>query len=199
MRILIAYPTRNQIKNDAIGAFVPSAQAFAKRRRGFGDTIDKFSFEPQKFSKLDTVKIYQAIEAFQYQAVAIFTHGVATALPQVHIDRKRCADFARALTMRLTGAEPLAIILYCCLTAAPLRGPNFAETLARELHAIGKPFRLFAHRTAGHCCANPNVTIYQGTEVIEYPKAAGNAAEYKKRMADSSDPLRYDLPFGVAP
>lgn len=185
---LIVYPTKNQRKNDAKGAFIPEALAFARRRVELGDDVDSFAFDPHTHTRDDNIKLYAQIAAGQYSTVAIFSHGVAIGLPQLHISRGDCKAFAAALT---TNAPSVRVILYACLTALPLQNArNFAETLAAELHAIGKPFTLVAHRTAGHTTHNPAIQIYRGAiDWVFKPDA--------KRLADPRDPYRFDFPFEV--
>jgi hypothetical protein len=198
MQTLIIYPTRNQIKSDATGEFIPEAQGFMSRRRSFGDSVDSFPFDPHNFTKKDTGKLYGAIELKPYQCVAIFSHGVATSLPQLHIDRSRCADFARSLTCRLAPGETVIVILYACLTACPINSLNFAETLAKELLATRHPFRLWAHRTKGRCDENPNVTLHTDNGVTNYPNAIKDTklrAKWRARVMKENDPYSYDYPF----
>lgn len=195
MNVLMVYPTKNQILHDATGAFMPEAKAFRLRRKALGDSVSEFTYEPKKLTTPDG--LFSVIAQGAFDCVAVFSHGISTGLPQLRINRARAAEFAKILTDSAPG--PMYLILYCCLTAAPMKvGTNFAGTLAAELDAIGKPFRLFAHRTAGHCSMNPNVTIYRGAGVkLQYPGAVGTLkARYIARMKNQKDPLRFDLPFG---
>jgi hypothetical protein len=196
MNILTVYPTKNQILYDATGAFMPEAKRFRELRKSKGDYVAEFTYEPKKFKSPDAV--FSLIAQGAFDCVAIFSHGISTGLPQLHINRARAAEFAKVLTSGSN--QTINLILYCCLTAAPMKkGTNFAGTLAHELHAIGKPFSLFTHRTRGHCCENPSVTVYSGATRLEYPAAAGTlAARYDKRMHTVKDNLRFDLPFGGA-
>jgi hypothetical protein len=202
MNVLIVYPTKNQIKNDATGAFIPEAVAFKIRRQALGDFVDEFKFDPHNFSKGETFRLYQALEFKPYQIVAVFSHGIPTCLTQLHIDRARCNDFAMALTRNLMPTHSLNLILYCCLLAAPLKGSNIAETLTRELHAIGKPFKLWAHRTKGHTTENPNITMFEGNLSLDYPSALGDpllVKRFKQRLdydtRKPGDVYRFDYPF----
>ena len=195
MNILTVYPTKNQILRDATGAFMIEAAKFRALRKTKGDSVSEFTFEPKKLKAPDG--LFSVIAQGRFDCVAIFSHGIPTGLTQLHINRGRAQEFAKILTSAAPGG--ISLILYCCLTDAPMKtGMNFAGALAHELHAIGKPFSLFVHRTKGHCCENPNVTIYSGATKTQYPQAAGTLkARYIARMKDTKDNLRFDLPFGA--
>jgi hypothetical protein len=195
MNILTVYPTKNQILHDATGAFMPEAQRFRALRKSKGDSVSEFTYEPKKLTSPDG--LFSVIAQGKFDCVAVFSHGIATGLPQLKINRSRAQELAKILTSAAPGG--INVILYACLTDAPMeKGLNFASTMAQELHAIGKPFTLFTHRTAGHCCENPNVTIYSGATKLQYPQAAGTLkARYLARMKDTKDTLRFDLPFGM--
>lgn len=186
-KCLVIYPTKNQRKKDATGAFIPEALAFIKHRIELGDNCDSFGFDPNMYQRSEHPALFAKIAAGAYDTVAIFSHGVAIGLPQLHLGRADCPDLARALTMHV---PEVRVILYCCLTAIPLRGRNFAETLAAELHAIGKPFTLVAHRTAGHTTHNPAIQIYRGSMDWAFQPD-------RVRLADPSDMYRFDFPFEV--
>jgi len=194
MNILTVFPTKNQILHDATGAFIPEARRFRALRKSKGDQVSEFTFDPKTLKSPDG--LFNVIAQGHFDCVAIFSHGIATGLPQLHINRPRAKEFAEILTSAAPGG--INVILYCCLTDAPMKtGMNFASTLAQELRAIGNPFTLFTHRTAGHCCENPNATVYRGATKIQYPQAAGTLkARYLARMKDTKDNLRFDLPFG---
>lgn len=193
MKTLVLYPNKNQIKQDAKGAFIPEAKLFAAHRQNCGDVVIERPFDPH--NPPDNPALFAEIAGHAADCVAFFTHGVVTGLPQLRINRADAQSFARALTCNVQG--PVYVALYACLTDLALQGGrNFAETLADELHRIGKPYRLLAHRTAGHTTRNPFVTIYRGAGVkIEYPAAMEDPKVYRQRMADPTDPLRFELPF----
>jgi hypothetical protein len=196
--MLLVYPNRNQIKNDALGAFMPEALAFRAYHAKANPSIriDEFVFDPHNYSRS------QFLEAVKGQSqILIFSHGLPTQLPQLHIGIPQIPEMLDALPQSV----PILLCLYCCLTAKPIyansknRIPNFAETLTIAMRERKMEFDLYAHRTAGHTTANPNVTHYSEKSVYSYPECLKSyGTKFAKEMRQRNNPLRFVYPFEFA-
>lgn len=190
---LVVFPIHNQIKNDALGAFVPEAHAF-QRFHAERIAFDAFAFDPKHVRKED---FFDTLKAKPYDIIAIFSHGLWNKLPQLHVGLDDIPEMVNCIT-----AKRVNLIFYCCLLAQPKDEPNFAQLTANclELSMSGRKFDLWAHRTAGHTTKNPQITHYSSdnglASVIEYPSCLKNyGTKFAKVMREEKNPLRFCYPF----
>lgn len=192
MLSLIVYPNANQIKHDAVGAFIPEAQLFRKYHTKINPeaVIDEFQFNPKEKNKEE---FFAALMAKPYDSLFIFSHGLPDRLPQLEISNSDAQAFADSFASN----EPLVISLYCCLVAKLLMTPNFCHELGAALARNGKRFDLYGHRTAGHTTANPNISQYNEKGLTaSYPLCLKNfEKKFIKQMRTQNDAMRFMFPF----
>lgn len=175
-RALIFTPDRNTgARRDFSGAFMPEAQAFAKR------------YDSRPIGKIDvgaplkerTEAVLTAIRGDgPIDVLAFFCHGFWSGLQLVGDRTVRDGDGnlrveARADTVRRLAeaiaahARPkLRVVLYACGAGAgprPEGDEGFADRLRDELCACGvTQCVVYAHATAGHATQNPHVRAFAG-------------------------------------
>jgi len=168
--ILVFYSSVNtKGKNDATGAFIPEAFAYAKARDVLAHNV--IGVDCTKKANLRRDKVYGAIRACSIiREIAFFGHGWPTGI-QFGITRGRQEDeLASLLASKSDATKGTNVILYACLAAendvrdsgvnnvGPATDGGFADVLRDKMvhHGI-KIGHVDAHKTAGHATWNPYV------------------------------------------
>lgn len=189
-KCLVVRPRTNQIKVDATGAFIPESEAFMRvHKDSFDFTL--FEFTPKDLNKDE---FFRVLSGENFDALAIFSHGLWDRLPQLEIRIADIPEFVSCLQCR-----KIILIFYCCLLAQPRTERNFAETMRDNLLASGYKFNLYAHRTAGHTTKNPQITHFSNDFEQKYPEQLMSYdKKFTRAMRDSSNPMRFIFPFEFA-
>jgi hypothetical protein len=157
MKALLFTPDRNHKNHDFTGAFLPEAYAFAKAHLVDHPVIKVNIAKPREQQRDQTIAALAARK--DLEAVAFFCHGQRGKI-QLGFDLATAYQLSDAISK--AGSKTCKVILYCCSTGsstAPGGEGGFADKLADHLSGIP----VYAHTTAGHCCKNPYVRVFDGT------------------------------------
>lgn len=157
--------------NDATGAFIPGARAFAAH---YGQP------PPQLFDNRPAsmpARLNQVLDQIDHfvgkmDVFAAFSHGWRTGC-QWGMDFSSVQEVARALAY--VAAPSLTVCLYACSTgeditevggvthdSAPGAGDrSLADALRDALNGLGCPAKIVAHATVGHVYHNPYVRVFE--------------------------------------
>jgi hypothetical protein len=186
MNNLIFYSSSNSPgKHDATGAFEPEAKAFLAINKG--RLIPNDCIESLKVTR--RLRIWNALRDeididSDVDSISFFCHGWETGI-QMGFSLSSIETLVSNLTVCCK--PDLRVNLYCCSTAdgpdigdenypdddetgtdAPGTDGGFADKLRDALCRNGLVnCRVMAHRTAGHCCKNPAVVLFEGDGTTE--------------------------------
>jgi hypothetical protein len=172
--IVVVYSARNSKgRNDASGAFVPQAKAFAAYHKVPLENvlgIDCINTRAATRAAKLLEHIVKAGNENKIDAIALFCHGWAKGI-QFGLSLNNLAEFVAAI--KPNAAQDLKVVLYACLTANAALTPKiknkigvatdggFADRLRDCMSAQGLVDGwVDAHKTAGHTTMNPYVVRF---------------------------------------
>lgn len=209
--ILVISPNANHVKNDAVGAFIPEAKAFA-RFHGYDPNAVVKHFSPHGSYAARRASCDAHLRALRVEihTLAFVCHGFRRGI-QAGYQLGQIADLVSLLKGRLSPAG--RVILYACDTARDsdedtkddrLPGPGgdggFADALRDRAEAEGMPITVYAHTTAGHATQNPYVRVFEpggggagGHWLIDPGEPVFR--QWGRALRDPSNTLRYRFPY----
>lgn len=169
--ILCLVPSSNSPgKQDATGAFLPQARAFAEFHGYSGDSVMRY-FDPAQSIFARRASCNAALRALRLpiKSLAFFCHGYRRGL-QAGYQTGHVAELAELLAAHGRMVEGGWVLLYACDTGRDadedtqddrLPGPGgdggFADALRDALEKRRLTISVMAHTTRGHTTENPNV------------------------------------------
>lgn len=143
-------------RGDATGAFIPGATRFARAYGGSFRTFNNLGDNPKRNFLRAIQEGPGSLDVFAY-----FGHGWRTQLGSAHIYTDRDMDeFADALRDKLKADS--IVVLYACWAGV---AGGFSTMLQQK---IGRGVWVYAHTSAGHSFANPDVSEVQQSRDPRY-------------------------------
>lgn len=173
---------------DFTGAFLPEANRYLNYYDDRYSVTEQGELKHISLGVSDREQrkhILGAIYTHEPYEVAFFCHGLTTKI-ELGFGNLTVDELANAL--KFVGCERVA--LHACLTGKLDWG--FAATLAKKL---GPGSRVLGSTTSGHTSRNPNRRLFTGeggNGWIVHPSDP-EWREWKRRMRDGNDPLRWQL------
>jgi len=217
MNYLILYSADNtKGKKDATGAFIPEAKKLeiylleqgADFEYGNENSVDMVPIQTKGRSLKDRRDQVESVlkERRTLDHVYFLCHGYKHGIQFGYKWRSGAVKLANVLN-RNSSITP-NVTFYCCSVAKDR--DNFAKWMFDELSCLDvlrNGVQVFGHYTAGHTTMNPCIKIYAtGYKPFilsnNTPKGYNQLIttgkdEARKRMRDSSDDLRFSIPFYV--
>lgn len=171
MRALVLCPTTNRPgRHDASGAFIPKANAFCRiHGLGLPTFFDNPESDARQGSAGDIALENQVIGLINaaprpIEVFAYFGHGLADGLNSLGF-RGEADTRQLAQALGAVASSDLVVLLYACSAAN-----GFAQQLVAGLRSAGcaSP-RVYAHTTAAHTTANPNLKVFPEDRFVVQP------------------------------
>lgn len=147
---LIFYTSTNRKgKNDAKGAFIPEAEAFAELH---GISKSHLIAVPQDIPVIQRRRIFREVckKYSDIDTLVYFGHGTKASLPGIGVNNynlKYCLDYIKGCS-----ADRLTVVLYACLAG---KGLGIADKLYQGLEEYVGSLKVVSHLSSGHTSWNP--------------------------------------------